>query len=121
MNFLIPGGLATGAGTLTVTTGNQFGSIGLSIANSAPGMFTADASGKGPAAAQAVVVAANGSIIFLPVAQCGASSCSTVAVPLAAGTQVYLVLYGTGLRSARNLTVSIGGTQSTVTYFGAQW
>lgn len=121
VNFLVPGGVAVGAGTLRVTTGAlQSATIPVSVATFAPGLFSANGNGQGAAAAQALVVAADGSFSFLPVAQCDASGCTTVTVPLAAGTRVYLVLYGTGVRGAKNVTVSIGGVQGMVLYAGAQ-
>jgi uncharacterized protein (TIGR03437 family) len=120
VNFLIPSGLAAGRGTLALTTAGQSASVALSIANSAPGLFSADGTGQGAAAAQAEIVANDGSASYAPVAQCGADGCTTVIVPLAGGTRVYLILYGTGVRAAKNVTVSIGGTQGVVTYSGAQ-
>jgi uncharacterized protein (TIGR03437 family) len=120
VNFLIPAGLAAGPATLALNTAGQSASIGLSIANTAPGLFSADGTGQGAAAAQAEIVANNGSISYPPVAQCGANGCTTAIVPLAGGTKVYLILYGTGVRGAKNVTVSIGGTQGVVAYSGAQ-
>lgn len=120
VNFLIPSGLAAGPGTLAVNTAGQSASIALSIVNSAPGLFSANGTGQGAAAAQAETMANAGSVSYAPVAQCGANGCTAVTVPLAGGTQVYLILYGTGVRGAKNVTVSIGGTQGVVTYSGAQ-
>lgn len=119
LNFLIPGGLAAGPGTVTVTTARQSTTIAVSVAGTAPGLFSADGSGRGAAAAQSVVVGANGNVTS-PVARCGTDGCAAVTMPLAAGTSVYLVLYGTGVRGARNVTASIAGMQLPVAYAGIQ-
>ena len=52
INFQIPSGLALGAGLVSVATNGEIHSTGaLEIASVSPGLFTADASGGGLAAA----------------------------------------------------------------------
>ena len=82
------------------------------FANSAPGIFQLNTSGL--AAAQ---VLAGGN--YLPVYQVGAAG-SIVPLPIDLSQgQVYLILYGTGIRNAQNVTVTVGG-QSVPSAFAAQ-
>lgn len=126
INFLVPAVLAGGQATLTVS--NSAGAsmpYPVKLGAVAPGLFTADASGQGAPAAQALVVAADGTQSTLPVAQCTGTPviCTTVAIPMASGTQVYLILYGTGIRgrsSVDAVTLAIGGAAGHVTYAGPQ-
>jgi uncharacterized protein (TIGR03437 family) len=126
INFLVPGGLAAGQATLTVS--NSAGAskpYPIMLGTVAPGLFTADFSGQGAVAAQALVVAADGTRSFAPAAQCTGTpaTCTTVAIPLAPGTQVFLVLYGTGIKGRSSLnavSVVMGGAAGSVTYAGVQ-
>ncbi|HEX9003696.1 MAG TPA: hypothetical protein VGB07_27550 [Blastocatellia bacterium] len=52
INYQVPAGTATGIATVTITNGNGVGAINtMEIRASAPSIFTANASGSGPAAA----------------------------------------------------------------------
>ncbi len=122
INLVIPAATAGGPATITVTTSAGISApFPLTIGGVLPGIFTANSSGTGPAAAQALIVA-NNATTSLDTARCSGSplTCTTVTIPLAAGSQVYLVLYGTGLRSGKTVTANIGGVVSTVEYAGAQ-
>ena len=74
----------------------------------------------------AVRVAADGTQTVVPVFSCGAAPGSCVNAPIsrpAAGEQVILQLYGTGVRgriALDQVTVQIGGSQAEVLYAGAQ-
>ena len=126
INFLVPAGLAAGQATLTVS--NSAGAstpYPFKLGTVAPGLFTADNSGQGAPAAQAVVIAADGTRSVLPVAQCTATplACSTATIPMAAGSQVYLILYGTGIRGRSGLgavSLTISGVAGSITYAGPQ-
>lgn len=127
INFEIPAGTASGNATLTVTSGDGSLSIGtLPIAMVAPGIFTADATGRGLAAATILRVKSDGSQVYESVARFDAATGRMVAVPVevgAAGEQVYLILFGTGLRNRSALagvTASIGGANAPVVFAGAQ-
>jgi uncharacterized protein (TIGR03437 family) len=114
VNFLVPGGALPGTASITVQVpGSSDTVMSAEIRSVAPGLFTADASGRGAAAATA-----NG----VPVFSCGAAGCATVPIGLD-GSPVYLSLYGTGIRhrsSPANVTCTIGGVSVPVLYAGAQ-
>ncbi len=123
-NLVIPPGMAPGAATLTVTNATgKTASIPLTIGAINPGIYTADGTGTGAAAGYAVVVTSDGSQTVLPTSSCIPGACSTRAIPMASGAQVYLVLYGTGIRgvsSVAGIQVTIGGTPAQVAYAGPQ-
>jgi uncharacterized protein (TIGR03437 family) len=127
INFQIPPGVAPGSATITITSGAGFVSAGTSqIAVVAPGLFTADASGEGLPAASVLRVRADGSRSNEPVARFDPATNKFVAVPIDLGPatdQVFLILYGTGLRnrgSLSSVTVAVGGVNAPVSYAGAQ-
>jgi uncharacterized protein (TIGR03437 family) len=125
--FVVPDATQTGQAILHVlTAGNAKLTGTLQVNATAPGFFSANADGKGPAAAVAVHVAADGSQTSVPVYQCGVApgSCQTVPIELGPDTsQTYLTLFGTGIRGRNALsdvTVTIGGVAAPVLYAGAQ-
>jgi uncharacterized protein (TIGR03437 family) len=127
INFLIPAGTAIGDALLTCTNGNGTVSTRLiQIAVVAPGLFSANASGEGIAAAQALRVKADGSQSYEPVAQFDQAQNKFVSKPIDLGPatdQVFLVAYGTGIRLRSSLsavTSTIGGAASVVSYAGPQ-
>ena len=128
INFLVPGGLATGSGTVTVTNvaGNKT-SFPTTIAEVAPSLFTADSSGAGVPAANALAYASGITAPQVsPVYNCGGSPVVCTAVPIdvsAPATSVYLELFGTGIRGRSSLSgvsVTVSGLAQQVTYAGAQ-
>jgi len=127
INLQIPPDAAPGAATLLVS--NRTGTLTLgnvTIANVAPGLFTADANGRGLAAAVALRVLADGSQSYESVIRFDSTQNKFVAVPIdlgAATEQVYLLLYGTGVRnrSAQSaVTVKVGGVDAPVSFTDAQ-
>jgi len=126
LNFLIPPGTATGAATITFANTNGASSTGaVNVASIAPGLFTANASGRGLAAAQALRVR-GGTQTFEPIARFDPAQSQFVAVPIDLGPetdQVFLVVYGTGFRFRSSLgavTATIGGTAAQVNFAGVQ-
>jgi uncharacterized protein (TIGR03437 family) len=123
INFLVPTQAQLGPATITLA-----GSVGGSLSANvwidpvSPGIFMVNSSGDVPAAL-ATRYTPSGSQIQEPVFQC-ASVCSAVGIDLgAAGDQVILQLFGTGLRhasSSSNVSATIGGQNATVLYAGAQ-
>ena len=98
----------------------------MTIAPAAPGVFSADATGKGLAAATVFTVHADGTTstatgaIYDTVQQQFVANPITVANP---GDQVYLTLYGTGIAkrsSVANVKVLFNGASFPVTYAGPQ-
>jgi uncharacterized protein (TIGR03437 family) len=127
INYLLPEGTANGDATITVTAGDGSLSGGtLPVQTIAPGLFTANASGSGVAAAVVFRVKANGAQSYEPAIRYDTSTSKFVAVPIDLGPatdQVFLILYGTGFRkrsSLTNVTAQIGGTTAEVLYAGKQ-
>lgn len=126
INFVIPAGASAGQATLTVINAGAPVAAGeILIAGVAPGLFSANSSGQGVANAFAFRVKANGSQSLEPVARFDPSQNGFVPIPIDLGStndQVFLVLYGTGLRYRSSLSAvncSIGGVSSEVLFAGA--
>lgn len=127
INYQMPPGTTTGTATITVTNANGVSAQGsATIARVAPGIFTANASGQGVAAAQALRVKADGAQSYEPVAQFDSTQNRFVARALdlgPTGEQLFLILFGTGWRARASLTavsVKVGGLDAQVTFAGAQ-
>jgi len=127
VNFLVPAGTVTGTATVSIENSNGSFSVGrLQVANVAPGLFSADASGKGLAAGNALRVRADGSQSYEPIVRFDPAQNKFVAAPIDLSNgneQVFLILYGTGIRHRGALNavrVSIGGVDSEVLFAGAQ-
>ncbi len=127
INFLIPAGTVAGSATITVASSDGATTIGSAqISNVAPSLFTANSSGTGVAAAVVLRIGATGSQTLEPVAEWNAALNRFVAKPIDLsneGEQVYLLLFGTGLRfrsSLSSATISIGGQAAQVQYAGQQ-
>jgi uncharacterized protein (TIGR03437 family) len=121
INAEIPPAAATGAATLTLSTpsGTQTGAVAVTAV--APGLFSANATGKGVALAQFVSNLVTGAPV--PVFDCslGVGNCTALPLDVSAGTSA-LVLYGTGIRNRGKLsdvTVTIGGQSLPGFYAGA--
>lgn len=126
INLQIPPGTATGAGTIAFTNTNGAASGGsVNIASVAPGLFTANASGRGLASAVALRIGASGVQVFEPISRLDTQN-QIVPIPIdlgAATDQVFLVAFGTGFRFRSSLaavSATIGGTVAQVTFAGAQ-
>ncbi len=127
INYQIPPGTAAGVATAIVTSSSGALSVGtLQIAAVAPGLFSANASGQGLAAALAFRVKSNGEQPYEPIARFDSTVSRMVAVPIdlgPAGEQVFLILYGTGIRFRSSLaavTVKLGGVDAPVSFAQAQ-
>lgn len=125
INYQMPAGTAPGDATVTIITGDGRRSTGrVRIETVAPGVFTANSSGEGVAAAVALRIKPNGDRIYEPILTFDATQQRFVAIPFDLGPEtdaVYLVLYATGVRFRANLsgvTVQIGGTNAGVLYAG---
>lgn len=126
-NYLIPAGTAAGTATVTIINWNGALSRGtVQINPVAPGLFTANSSGRGVPAAVAERILANGSRSTVPVAAFDQTQNQFVPVPIDLGTaadQVFLAAFGTGFRFRSALTAvtaTIGGTPAEVSFAGAQ-
>jgi uncharacterized protein (TIGR03437 family) len=127
VSFLNPSGAATGMATVTIArNGTTVGQASVTAESVAPGLFSANSTGQGPAAGAAVRVKADGTQTVEPIIQLNSSTNQIEAVPITAaqGTdQLYLLAFGTGFRGRTALnavTATIGGTAAEVSYAGAQ-
>ncbi len=126
INYLIPAGTATGLATVNVTVEQRVVATGtVRIERVAPGLFSANADGRGVAAALGIRARA-GNQSLVPVFQCGTAPGSCVAIPIDPGPptdQVVLILFGTGIRGRTALSavrVEIGGQRAEVLYADSQ-
>lgn len=126
INLQIPPGTAPGKAVLSITnTQNTAVNTTVLISDVAPGLFAANANGQGVAAAVVLRQKANGVQSFEPIAQLGGQG-QLVTLPIDFGPesdQLYLILFGTGLRKNSALDkvrAQIGGTDVEVLYAGAQ-
>jgi subtilisin len=126
INYLIPAGTASGEASVTITSGDGKVSAGtVQITPVSLGLFSANANGKGVAAADIVrVTAANVQTfedvaVFAMAANAWIPRCFSLG-PV--GENVYPVMYGTGVRGIATsaLTATIGGTIIPVTFSGPQ-
>jgi uncharacterized protein (TIGR03437 family) len=117
VNFEVPAGVAVGASVVTV--GTQ--SAPLQIATAAPGLFALNASGL---LAGYTIVVSGGVQTAVPsfTVQNGVEAAVPIVLSQLPSTdQVYLILYGTGIRGAGNsVTVAINGINAPVLYSGPQ-
>ncbi|MCI0390612.1 MAG: FG-GAP-like repeat-containing protein [Acidobacteria bacterium] len=126
INYQIPDGVSPGAATVTVNNGdNAVAMSALRITQVWPGLFSANGNGSGVAAAVALRVKADGAQSYEPVARFDQTLNQHVSIPINMddpADQVFLVLYGTGLRHRRSLEsvkARIGGMEAPVLYAGA--
>ena len=109
INFAIPNDTYPGPVEITVNSSTGKDSLWTQLGKVAPGIFTANGSGRGAPAGSAVTVLGNGAQTFQNLF---AVDLSPAVISLGNSTdQVYLVLYGTGLRGfSAKPTAMINGT-----------
>jgi uncharacterized protein (TIGR03437 family) len=127
VNYLIPRDTVPGPATVTVTSGNTVVGLGsMQIAPVGPGIFTADASGRGLPAALVLRARPGEAPQYEPVVIFDAAQNKFVAAPIDLGPstdQVFLVLFATGVRFRSSLTAvsgTIGNVSAQVFYAGLQ-
>lgn len=105
-NWVTPSGAATGEATVTIRGSDASAATGTMVfSRLAPALFSANASGQGVAAANLIRVI-NGVQTLESVAQYDAVSNQMVPIPIRFGSGeelLYLILYGTGLRTNAGL------------------
>ncbi len=120
VNFEIPAGVAVGSATITVTNKNGASQVSIiQIAGVSPGLFRLNASGL--VAAWVLPVISGVQQNLRPIYQSNASG-AVVALAINLGPaseQIYLEMYGTGIRAAKNVTAIIGSESVPVLYAGA--
>ena len=111
--YAAPSGLATGSGAVSVYRDGFLVAHGnVQIASVAPALFAANSNGTGAAAA--LYVQGSGSAFGSPqlAFQCpqGVGSCAATPIDLGSSTvQTMLFFFGTGIRNATSITLSVGG------------
>ena len=127
INYLVPAGTASGTATVTITASDGVISGGqIEITQTAAGLFTANANGSGVPSAFLIRVGAGGAQTFEQIARFDTATNSYVPLPINLGPasdQVFLILYGTGVRNRASLgsvTCSVGGTPVAVGFASAQ-
>lgn len=123
VNFVTPPGVIQGTGSIAVSSaGSPDLILSMEFSPVAPSLFTADGSGKGPAAATAIATIGRGQWP-VSVFSCAGGMCTTVPIQLGVDTPIYVSLYGTGIRNRSdlsNVACTIGGRAVRVLYAGAQ-
>ncbi len=127
VNYLLPAETAPGNGAATIYNAAGAVSIGrLQINRVAPGLFSADATGQGAAAASVLRLKADGSLGYEKAVQFDAAQRKFVSVPIdlsAPNDQVFLLLFASGIRNRSALagvSIEIGGLPVDVLYAGEQ-
>ncbi|MBK9708937.1 MAG: DUF1800 family protein [Acidobacteria bacterium] len=127
VNFQVPARTATGSAVISALKNNVvISTASVMITATAPGLFSADASGRGLAAANILRTGANNTQIYEPVGQFDQRQNRFIATAIDPGPatdKLYLILYGTGFRNRADLasvTATIGGVSVEVTFAGAQ-
>ncbi|MBC7926742.1 MAG: hypothetical protein H7039_13890 [Bryobacteraceae bacterium] len=118
-SFVVPAGLSAGDFVLKIQTEDRRMAFPMTIAETMPGIFTANASGQGaPAAAILRVAPSNSRSIEFSFAR-GANGFE--AVPIRFGNdRLFLDLYATGVRGSGSVQVLLGGELLTPRYAGPQ-
>lgn len=127
VNYQVPPGTTVGPALITITSGDGVVSSGQAqIASVSPGIFTANADGRGVPAATLLRVKANGEQIYEPVAMFDSVQNKFVPRLIQLGPaldQVFLILFGTGFRYRSGLSgvsATIRGESVPVLYVGPQ-
>ena len=120
----LPTGVPGSGDTVTIT-GSNYPAVGvIEIASTAPGVFAANADGRGVPAALALRIAADGSQKYESAFDYDGTKFVARLLDLGPESdQLILVLFGTGLRHYKSrsaITVNIGGIDSEVLYVGPQ-
>ena len=127
INFQIPAGTGAGVATFEVLKNNGVTANGnAAIQLTAQGLFSADASGKGLAAANLLRLKGDNSQTYEPVGRFDPQQAKFVPVVIDPGPssdQLFLIMYGTGFRNHGNLSgvqATVGGQPAEVLFAGPQ-
>jgi len=125
INFVISAGVGIGMATVKILNGDSTPpTTTVQVAAVAPGLFTANGAGTGVAAAIAIRRSiATQTDMEVPVFHCDANSCTSTPIELADDSQVFLELFGTGIRgrtSLANVTATVDGIPADVLFAGPQ-
>jgi uncharacterized protein (TIGR03437 family) len=125
VNYHLPPTLMDGPATVVTTTGN--GSIfteSIRLAATAPGLFSVNANGQGPAAALVLRVKANNEQQYEPAVHFDPVQNRWLTVPIEFGAptdRLFLLLFATGARnvsSQSSASVTIGEVMTNIAFVG---
>ncbi len=121
-NFVVPARCVPGPALVTVQhSDGTTGSARVTIADVAPGFWTAPADGRGPVIAVVRRTVSGKPPRDVQLYECHSGKCSSVAVPFARNGSPVVRLFGTGFRYAADLSdiqVTIAGIRIPVLAFG---
>ena len=119
VNYEIPAGTALGSATVTITNGNGLSQVEtIQIGAVSPGVFVLDSAGL--VAAWVLPVISGVQQNLQPVYQVKSGGIAPLPVDLATPhAQYYLEIYGTGIRNASQVSVTVGGVNVPVLFHGA--
>ncbi len=127
VNYMMPRGIANGPALVTIAAADGTISTGnITIADVAPALFTADASGKGLPTGLILRVKADGAQVYEALAQFNTATrrFDPVAIDVSnPKEQVFAVLFGTGFRYRRApqaLRATVGGLDVAIPFAGKQ-
>lgn len=127
VNYMVPQGTANGPALVTIAAADGTISTGnITIADVAPALFTADASGRGLPTGLIFRVKADGAQVYEPLAQFNSTTRKFDPVAIDVRNpkeQVFAVLFGTGFRYRRApqaLRATVGGLDVPITFAGKQ-
>jgi uncharacterized protein (TIGR03437 family) len=117
INFAVPSNLASGRYTLAIGTASS----DVLITNVSPGIFTVKGDGTGVPLASISGVLNDNTTVSLAPYQCSGTGCDIVPMVLPANlSDLYIVLYGTGIRHYGAVSASLGSFTAEVSFAGAQ-
>lgn len=123
VNYLIPEATAPGYASITIINNGRFVATEyLLIGSLSPGLFTGNQNGRGAAAAS-ILYLRNGTPRYESSFTCDLNGCTSRQIDLNAADEVYLELYGTGIRNhsgLSNVSVTVGGEPVPVLYANKQ-
>lgn len=130
INLLVPADLPPGVVVAQIFApgilAEPFTTSTVTIERVSPGLFSADASGRGLPAAVVLRVKADGSQVYEPVTRFDQTQNKFVALPIDVSNpaeQVILLMFGTGIRgrsSLANVLAKVGGEMVETSYAGPQ-
>ena len=125
INFVVPASVAVGTATVKILNGDITPpSTTVQVALVAPGLFTVNGAGTGTPAAIAIRRSIGTQTDTpVPVFHCDANACTSSPLDLAEDAEVFLELFGTGIRgrsSLANVKATIGGVNAPMLFAGTQ-
>jgi uncharacterized protein (TIGR03437 family) len=117
INYVVPTGTAPGPATISVTGGSRSFQARVYVASVSPGLFSA----SGLAAANILTVRDDVQTFTDAIRVSSDGALEPAPIELGGGSQVFLILYGTGIRNHSGaITATIGTNTVPVAFAGAQ-